>query len=213
MARTRPAEVVVHVEPRFQASLAVAFAAPRRGAADEAAFVILERILGRMFSSRLNLAIREGEGHSYGAYAVYAPMQHDGLLTVTTAVADPQAVRTAELIFAEIGRMQQSPPSEQELTAAKATARQSLRAELERTPSLAAALAELFVGDMGPERWTAFDAQLAAVDGVAVMAVARRYLAQRSPIVVVGSSDVLEAFARSRLDVAFGEQARRRPWP
>ena len=157
MAGAPPIQVVAHVEPRFQATLAVAFAAPARGAPDEAAFVVLERILGKMFSSRLNLAIREGEGHSYGAYAGYAPMEHDGLLTVTTAVEDGEAVRTVRLLLAEIERMQTTVPTADELVAAKATARQGARAELERTPSLAAALAELFVGGHGPERWSSFE--------------------------------------------------------
>lgn len=213
MAQERPAEIVVHPEPRFQASLAVAFAAPARGSPDEAAFVVLERVLGRMFSSRLNLAIREGEGHSYGAYASYAPLRHDGILTVTTAVADDRAVPTAELVLAEIGRMQSHPPTAVELEAAKATARQAARADLERTPSLAAALAELFVAGRGPERWADFDAQLAAVDGPAVVEVARRHLPRRSPIVVVASEEVVRAFAASGLDVAFGSEARRRPAP
>lgn len=207
MAGSPPVEVVAHVEPRFQAGLAVAFAAPPRGSPDEAAFVVLERILGKMFSSRLNLAIREGEGHSYGAYAGYAPMRHDGLLTVTTAVADGEAVRTVELLLYEIERMQHALPTEEELAAAKATARQEARATLERTPTLAAALAELFVGGHGPERWSSFDQQLDAVNGPAVVDVARRYLPRRSPVVAIGSAAVVEALARSRLRVQLGHRS------
>lgn len=200
-------EVVAHVEPRFHTGLAVAFAGPPRGSPDEAAFVVLERILGKMFSSRLNLAIREGDGHSYGAYAGYAPMRHDGLLTVTTAVADSEAVRTVELLLYEIARIQQTLVTDDELVAAKATARQEARAALERTPRLAAALAELFVGGHGPERWARFDQQLASVDGAAVLDVARRYLPRRSPVVAIGSAAAVEALARSRLRVQLGHHS------
>ena len=207
MAGPPSVQVVAHVQPRFQTGLAVAFAAPRRGDPDEAAFVVLERILGRMFSSRLNLAIREGDGHSYGAYAGYAPMQHDGLLTVTTAVADEKAVDTVEILLAEIDRMQRVVPTDDELVAAKATAREEARAALERTPTLAAALAELFVGGHGPERWARFDQALSAVDGPAVVDVARRYLPRRSPIVAIGSAAAVDALTRSRLRVQLGHRS------
>ena len=211
MAGPPAVEVVAHVEPRFQAGLAVAFAAPPRGSADEAPFVVLERILGKMFSSRLNLAIREGDGHSYGAYAGYAPMRNDGLLTVTTAVADSEAVRTVELLLWEIGRIQQTYVTEDELVAAKATARQDARAALERTSTLVGALAELFVGGHGPQRWASFDQQLAAVDAAAVLDVARRYLPRRSPVVAIGSAAVVEALARSRLRVQLGHRSPHAP--
>jgi zinc protease len=205
----RPADVVMHVEPRFQASMAIAFAAPSRIDPDRAAFAVLERIFGRMFSSRLNLAIREGEGHSYGAYASYAPLAHDGLLTVTTAVAHPKAVAVATLILAEIERMQRFEPSASELEAAKGTLREEMRADLERTPTLAGELAELFVAGWGPEAWAVLDRRVAAVTGPDVQRVAQRYLPHRSPLVVVATVPVLEAFAASGLDVGYGPDARR----
>ncbi|MEZ4447134.1 MAG: insulinase family protein [Polyangiaceae bacterium] len=197
-----PAPVRAIRAPRTQATLAMAFAAPSRSSPDRAAFSAVEQILGGMFSSRLNLALREGQGHSYGAYARYSPFRQDGVLTVVTHVAPTKVPEAVDRLLREVDAMATTLPSPLELQQSQRTAREALRAGLERTPTLAAALCELFVDGEEPEIWLRWDAAIAALSPAAVRDLAARYLTRRSPLMVVAPPEAVAALRRARPDTA-----------
>ncbi len=86
---------------------------------DYAATLVMGNLLGGMFSSRINMNLREEHGWSYGAGGNFNAARELGVYAVGAGVqADKTAEAVAE-IFKEIRKMQESEPSPEELALAR----------------------------------------------------------------------------------------------
>lgn len=165
--------------------------APAWGTPDHEAFAVLERILGGMFTARLNMDIRERRGASYGFSASYVANPAEGELRLATSVEPGQTRHVLGSIVRELERVrgEHGGVSATELDRARALAREARLAELDTTDGLAALLARSFRASRGPEDVERSLERLEALDVEALHAAARRWIRpDRAPIVVLGDA-------------------------
>lgn len=93
---------------------------------DRFALSILNTILGGNMSSRLFQEIREKSGLAYAVYSFITTYRDTGLMGMYAAVAPEHALHCAELILAEMNRLQSTPVTGRELTGAKEFTRGNL---------------------------------------------------------------------------------------
>ena len=184
-AATTGAKLVLVDKPGAQQTQVrvVTIGAPR-STPDFPAVETMNTTLGGMFSSRININLREAHGYTYGANSRFVFRRGAGPFLVSSGVrTDVTAPAVAE-IFKEIDRISESPVTGDELALAKGRLMRSLPSEFETSDRAAAGVSNLYIYDLGLDYYARSPARIAAVDGAAVQAAARRYLVPAKMIVV-----------------------------
>lgn len=149
--------------------------------------VVMNAVLGGLFSSRINLNLREAHGYTYGAFSAFEWRRAAGPFVVSTAVKSDVTAEAVKEILTEIDRMQRAEISQDELTLATSYLDGVFPIRYETTSAIAAALANLVIHDL-PDDW--FDRYREHVRGVTtagVLEAAQRHLHPDAlRIVVVG---------------------------
>jgi zinc protease len=165
---------------------------PARSSPDHVPFIMLTRILGQMFSSRLNLTLREEHGYSYGVHGQYVARRDGGELLLMARVS-PHRLRDAmRAVVAELRRLRDEGPTADEMATARALVREELVASLESCGPASAVLAELFADGHGPEELERLEREVREVEAEQVRAVARHWIRpDEAPMVVTGPPESL----------------------
>lgn len=198
-----PREVVVVAKPEApQSELRVGHVGVPRGHPDYLAIVVMNAILGGLFSSRINLNLRERHAFTYGASSGFDWRRAAGPFVVSTAVQSDVTARAVEEILKEIAAMRAAAPSEQEVSLATDYLAGVFPIRYETTAAVAGALAGSVAFNL-PEDWFAtYRDRIQAISARDVHDAAR---AQLSPeklwVVAVGDPAVIEAPLRA-LDLA-----------
>jgi predicted Zn-dependent peptidase len=87
---------------------------------DDPALEVLTAILGEGFGSRLGMALREENGLTYGANAEIVRRRQASALIACSALQGEKGREGLQLFRAAFEKLQQSPPTDDELTRAKA---------------------------------------------------------------------------------------------
>lgn len=158
---------------------------------------VMNDILGGLFSSRINLNLREVHGYTYGAGTSYQFRRAQGPFAVSSMVrADATAPAIAE-VLKELNRMRSSQPVSEEVAMAKESYLRSLTATFETTQQTAGTMAELFVYDLPLTYYSDLPKKIEAVDAGMVQQMAEKYLApDNMVIVVVGDRQKIEEDVR-----------------
>jgi len=134
-----------------------------RSTPEYAAITEMNSILGGLFSSRINMNLREKHGYTYGAFSGFSDNRAGGQFysgsQVRTDVTGPAA---AEL-FAELERIHTDPATPAELKLAKDSALRSLPADFETVGSETGLMAQLFVYGLPNDYFAKLPAQFEAV--------------------------------------------------
>jgi predicted Zn-dependent peptidase len=175
----------------------------KRGDPDEFALEVMNRALGGMFSSRLNLKLREEKQFTYGAGSGLAPGRGVG---PWSAGAGIKVEHTAEAIgdfFAEFERILAEPPSEKELAGAKDNLIKSFPARFETISSMSSAAAELFLYDLEGDFFAQVPTKVQAITAEDLKRVAERAMVKdQMRVVLVGD---LEKFKAGLEELKLGE--------
>ena len=148
---------------------------------------VMNAVLGGLFSSRINLNLREKHGYTYGAFSAFEWRRAAGPFVVQTAVkSDVTGAAVREILY-EIERMRSEEISTDELTLATSYLDGVFPIRYETTSAIATALSNLVIHDL-PERF--YDDYRQRVRGVTtadVLRAAQRHLhPDQLRIVVVG---------------------------
>jgi predicted Zn-dependent peptidase len=180
-----------------------------RSHADYFDIVVMNAVLGGLFSSRINLNLREEHGYTYGASSYYDWRRQSGPFVISTAV---QSEVTAEAIaetLKEIERMQQEEISNDELTLATSYLSGVFPIRYETTASIASALANLVVFGLPEDYYDLYRARIAGVTSASVLQAARAHVRAGSlQIVVVGNPEIIRAPVEA---IGFGPLTVREP--
>ncbi|MBX3270508.1 MAG: insulinase family protein [Sandaracinaceae bacterium] len=192
----------VVVRPALRAYLRLVERAPPFPHPDYAAFLVLEQLLGGMFASRLNLAVRERTGASYGFHARFGASATEGAIEMETAVDPPYTRAVLDAMLAEVRRVrgERGGVEAGELAIAKARARELLLARLDSSLGLAHAIARRI--QIGQEPGATGDVlrRIDALDERAVEAAARAWLRpDRAPLLLVVRPEHLGAIEAAGL--------------
>jgi zinc protease len=164
--------------------------------------MIMNAILGGLFSSRINLNLREVHGYTYGAQSYFDWRRQRGPWLVATAVASDVTHLAATEVIKEIERFRTAPVSADELSLATSYLDGVFPIRFETTAAISSALTTLVVYDL-PDDW--YDVYRECVRGVTsgdvLMAAERHLHPDELQMVVVGNA----AAVRERLEgISFG---------
>lgn len=186
IAPRRPARVhIVDTAGGEHTHLLVAWPGPTRHNQDWATLIVLERVLGGMFSSRLNLALREDEGYSYGAFSSLALSRFGGLIMARASVETQQAGVGLARLLDEVRALREREASDDELATARALERSELRELFASAPAAAEAMSEIYLYDLPLDYHSRLDRAIRAVTAREVKLAAQRYLPQSEMLAVL----------------------------
>ncbi|HKV53242.1 MAG TPA: pitrilysin family protein [Candidatus Binataceae bacterium] len=100
-----PVVTIVDRPDTRQASIVVGLQSPARGAIEAHAQIAAEAILAGLFTSRLNLNLREGKGWTYGVRSTLLAGRLCGLWLLTTAIRRDRAALAMDEIAREIDNL------------------------------------------------------------------------------------------------------------
>lgn len=144
-----------------------------------------------MFSSPMNMVLREEKGWSYGAYGAFTESRDYGVFSVRTSVqADKTAPAVAEMLKV-LATASSAPPPEEMLSLAKDNLRKSLPGNFDTNANTAASLASLVTYALPNDAWRTFDHDVEVITAARTASIANRYFRpERQLIVVVGPRTV-----------------------
>jgi zinc protease len=182
---TTTARVVLVDKPGApQTQVRVASIGVARATPDYEALTVMNETLGGLFSSRINLNLREQHGYTYGARSQFVFRRSAGPFFVASGVrTDVTAPAVAE-IFKEVRRMRESPLTPEELNLAKDSIVRSLPSEFETSSRMTSSTAVMYIYDLGLDYYTKAPARLSAVTAEQVKAAAEKYLVPGNLLVV-----------------------------
>ena len=178
---------VVGKDDAPQSEVRVGHVGVPRSHPDYFAIVIMNAILGGLFSSRINLNLREAHAYTYGAYSHYDWRRGAGPFVVSTAVKSDVTDGAVREVLHEIERMREAEPTLEELSLATSYLDGVFPIRYETTSAIAGALAGLVVYGLPDDYFDRYRDQIRSVTSADVLAAARRHLhPEQLQIAVVG---------------------------
>lgn len=193
-ARTARAVHIVRKEDAPQSEIRIGHVGLPRNHPDYFPALILNGLLGGLFSSRINLNLREVHAYTYGAHSSFEWRRAAGPFVVSTAVKSDVTANAACEILLEIARIRADAVSEDELTLATSYLDGVFPIRYETTESIARALAALVIYELPADYFDSYRANIRRVTAMDVLHAADRHLHPgQLQLVVVGDASVIEA--------------------
>jgi zinc protease len=185
MPATTSAKVVFVDKPGApQTELRIASIGAPRATPDYEALRVMNEALGGLFSSRINLNLREEHGYTYGAGSQFVFRRSAGPFLVSSGVRTDVTGPAVSEIFKEIRRMRETPMTADELAMAKDSLVRSLPSEFQTSSDVTASTANIYIFDLGLDYFSKYPSRLSAVTAEQAKAVAEKYLVPEKMIVV-----------------------------
>jgi len=165
-----------------------------RSTPDYAPVEVMNTDLGGLFSSRINMNLRETHGYTYGAFSFFAYHRAPGPFIAASDVrTDVTAPATTEM-FNELRRMRETQMTPAEMLLSKDSIARSLPGRFERGTSAAGTFAELFTYDLPLDYFSTLPERINAVTPEQAQAVAQKYiLPDRMIVLALGDRAKIEA--------------------
>jgi len=179
--------VLVDMAGAPQTAIGIVQLGVRRSDPDFERLNVMNTILGGLFSSRVNLNLRERHGYTYGAFSSLVETRGVGPLFVGSAVrADVTGASVHEMLNEAQG-MTQAEVTPDELALAKDSIARSLPALFETTRNAVGTVGSLFLFELPPDYYVGLPGRLASMTAAEVFAATKRHLApDRMLVVAVG---------------------------
>ena len=176
-ARTTDRAVhVVAKEDAPQSELRVGHVGLPRGHSDYFSAMVMNAVLGGLFSSRINLNLREAHAYTYGAHSGFDWRRAAGPFVVATAVKTEVTDAAVREILLEIDRIRDAEVTADELDLATKYLAGVFPIRYETTGAVASALAVATVYGLPDDYFSAYRDRVAAVTRGDVLAAARTHL-------------------------------------
>ena len=160
---------------------------------DRVALQVMNLILGGMFSSRINLELREAKAYTYGARSRFSLRHGAGPFSGGGAIFVEHTADAAKELVAQVARMRDEPVSAEELGDAKENAELALPSRFESVDDVTGALQDLAVYDLPLDEYQTRAARVDAVTAADVQRVAKLWLRPKDlRVVVAGDRSKIE---------------------
>ncbi len=177
-----------------QTTLRVGHIGVARANGDYLPLEVMNTILGGLFSSRINLNLREKHGYTYGASSTFVYRRGPGPFIVGTNVRSDVTAAAVTEILNELSRIRTSEPSPEELMLSKESLARSLPGQFETTPQAASTIGEIFVYGLPLDYYHELPARITAISAADVRRVADAHLApDRTVVVAVGDASKISS--------------------
>jgi zinc protease len=154
---------------------------------------VMNTALGGLFSSRINLNLREKHGYTYGASSAFAFRRGPGPFMIGTSVRTDVTAPAIIEIMREIDHMRESEINPEELAVAKDSIARSLPGLFETTPEAASSIGQLFVHNLPMNYFHDLPGQIEKVSAEEVQRVAREQIKPEEMVIVaVGDRSRIE---------------------
>ncbi|MGE0451871.1 MAG: M16 family metallopeptidase [Vicinamibacterales bacterium] len=187
-AHTTDARLVIVDRPgAAQSQLWVALVGASRSTPEYESLRVMNETLGGLFTSRINLNLREEHGYTYGARSQFTFRRSEGPFVVATGVRTDVTAPALSEIMKELARMRDSRVTPAELTLAKDALVRSLPAAFETSGRVTATTADLFLYGLPLDYYVSLERRIGSISAEQVAAAARKYIVpSRAVAIVVG---------------------------
>ena len=156
--------------------------------------VVMNALLGGLFSSRINLNLRERHGYTYGAWSEFDWRRGRGPFVVSTAVRSDVTEAAVREILREVEGMRTAEVSTDELSLATNFLDGVFPIKYETTGAIARALANVVMYDLPDDYFDTYRDRVRAVTPARVLEVARAHVdPARAQLIVVGDPETIRA--------------------
>ena len=150
-------------------------------------------ILGGLFSSRINMNLREAHGYTYGAFSQLSENRGQGPFLIGTSVRTDVTGASIDEILKEVHGMVEKPVTDDELRMAKESTIRTLPAAFQTVLSTAGTIATLYLYDLPPDYYQTLPGRIQTITSADVQAVSKKYLApDRMLVIAVGDRSKIE---------------------
>jgi zinc protease len=175
-----------------QAELRMGHVGVPRNHADYFPIVIMNAVLGGLFSSRINLNLRERHGYTYGAFSGFEWRRQAGPFTVSTAVRTEVTALAAKEVIDEINRIRESEVGLDELSLATSYLDGVFPIRYETTDSIADAVVNRSAFSLPDNFHDTYREHIRAVTTRDVLLAAQKHLTPDAlQMLVVGDASLL----------------------
>jgi zinc protease len=161
-------------------------------------FVLNHVLGGSAFSSRLYKEVREARGLAYSVYSAIMPLDHTALFLSGTATRSDRTDQALEVMLAEIRKLAETGPTEEELAKAKSFLTGSFALRFDTSTKIAEQLVLIQLDDLDTDYIDKRNGFIDAVTMADVKRVAKRLLDANMLVTVVGKPPVLPAIGKSQ---------------
>jgi zinc protease len=177
-----------------QSELRVGHAGVSRSHPDYFSIVVMNALLGGLFSSRINLNLRERNAFTYGARSTFEWRRGAGPFVVSTAVKTEVTEAATREILIEIEKMREEKVSADELSLATAYLDGVFPIRYETTNAVAQAIAIAQVYGLGDDYYTRYRERIRAVTAEDVLNAAQKFLhPDKLLVLAVGDAAAIRA--------------------
>lgn len=189
--RTRAVHLVEKTDAP-QSELRIGHVGLPRTHPDYFAALVMNMLLGGLFSSRINLNLREAHAYTYGAFSSFDWRRQAGPFVVASAVRSDVTAAAAREVLTEIDRMRAEKVSAEELSLATSYLEGVFPIRYETTTAIARALAAMVVYGLPADYFDTYRDRVDAVSASDVLRAAREFLRpEELQIVAVGDPAVV----------------------
>ena len=193
-ARTTRAVHVIAKEDAPQSELRIGHVGLPRQHPDFFPVTVMNAVLGGLFSSRINLNLREEHAYTYGAHSGFAWRRAAGPFVVDAAVKSDVTGDAAREVLREIDRMRAEEIAESELSLATSYLDGVFPIRYETTAAIASALAGLVAYELPDDYYDSYRMHVRAVTRADVLRAAQTHLhPDRLQLLAVGDPAVIAA--------------------
>jgi zinc protease len=193
--------VLVDRTEAVQSAVFVAQPFPARLEPGHEARLALNDIVGGLFTSRINMNLREQHAYTYGAHSMVVSNRNFGLFAVQTSVRTDATAPALTELLSELrdvaGLPSRKPASEAELTRARADLSHRLGAHLEHNRLLATDAENIFAEGLSPTYLSSAASIYTSMTLEDIGVAAQQLKPSSLTIVIVGDKTAVESPLRS----------------
>jgi zinc protease len=153
-----------------------------------AAVEVMNNVLGGMFSSRINMNLREKNGFTYGAFSEYLYYRGAGPFLAGALVRTDVTAPAARELFGELKRIRTDPPTQPEITLARDGDLRSLPGHFETVTSTSTHIGDIFTYGLPDDYYRLLPEQYESLTPDAVRNIAQNDI-QPDHLVLVAVGD------------------------
>ncbi len=184
-ANTAKKVVIVDKPGANQSALRIGEVGIERNNPDYVPVVVMNDILGGLFSSRINMNLREVHGYTYGAFSQFQARRAQGPLMIGSMVRQDATAPSVTEVFKEVDKMRTTQPTTEEVNTAKESFIRSLTGIFETTQQTAGTMSNLFIYDLPLTYYVDLPKKIEAVDAAKIQEMASKYLSPDKMVIVI----------------------------
>jgi zinc protease len=159
-----------------------------RSTPDYVPLEVMNNILGGLYSSRINVNLREEHGYTYGGFSFFMYQRGGGLFAAGGGMRTDSTGPAVQEMLKEMDRIRSKPPTDEELMLAKGAFSQSLAGRFEFAEQTANTVGDLFVYDLPLDYYRQLPGKIDVVTAQDVQTIATKYIHPETAV-VIGAGD------------------------